>query len=217
LIQLDKYKNATYEICEPVAWDNIGFYDNLKKPVSEADLIIYGSLASRNEATRKTLFEILEMSEATRLLDVNLRPPFDKQEIIEQLLHLSDFVKLNNFELEKIAAWHNKSGKLPILTEWLSEFYQCADVCVTRGANGALFFTGNKLYEHRGFKVNTIDTVGAGDAFLASLVFHLSQFHSPGKSLEYACATGAFVATQKGAVPHYSVSDIEKIIKSASF
>ncbi len=216
LVHLDENKNATYEICEPVAWDNICITEEMKNLVAKADLIVYGSLASRNETTRKTLFEILELSQATRLLDVNLRPPFDNREFVEQLLHLSDFVKLNDDELVKIAGWHNQTGKLPKLTEWLSEFYQCADVCVTRGANGALLFTGNTIYEHPGFQVNAVDTVGAGDSFLASLIAHLSHFHSPEKSLEYACATGAFVASRPGAVPNYSEDEIEKIIISAS-
>jgi hypothetical protein len=30
---------------------------------------------------------------------VNLRPPFDTRDVVEKLLHLADFVKLNNDEL----------------------------------------------------------------------------------------------------------------------
>ncbi len=214
LIHLDKNRNATYEICEPVAWDNINWNNEIKKIAGEAELIIFGSLASRNIITRKTLLEMLDSTDAIRLLDVNLRPPYDNNEWIEKLLHLSDFVKLNDDELVKIASWNNKSGKTLKLLEWFSEFYQCPEICVTRGANGAILYTENTIYEHPGFKVNAVDTVGAGDSFLASLIANLSKNEHPQKALEHACATGAFVASQMGAVPNYTETDIQKIISS---
>lgn len=215
LVHLDENKNATYEICKPVAWDNIIADKSMEELVSKASIIIFGSLASRSEVTRNTLIQLLKNSDAKRLFDVNLRPPFDDREVVESFLRLSDFAKLNDEELVKIAAWHNKSGKLAKLTEWLSEFYQCPDVCVTRGANGALLYISNTFFEHPGFKINAVDTVGAGDSFLASLVANLEKMHSPQKSLEYACATGAFVASQPGAVPSYSEKDIEKLFQSS--
>ncbi len=58
MVHLDKNKNATYEICEPVAWDNIHFVKLNKNILSEASFIIFGSLASRNITTRETLFNI---------------------------------------------------------------------------------------------------------------------------------------------------------------
>ncbi|MBK6285985.1 MAG: hypothetical protein IPF54_27855 [Draconibacterium sp.] len=38
-------------------------------------------------------------------------------------------------------------------------------VCVTKGDKGALLYCEGDFYEHPGFKVNAVDTVGAGDAF----------------------------------------------------
>ncbi|MDX1284920.1 MAG: PfkB family carbohydrate kinase, partial [Draconibacterium sp.] len=81
------------------------------------------------------------------------------------------------------------------------------------GANGAVLYVDKKLYEHPGFRVKAVDTVGAGDSFLASLVAGLLEDQSPEEALEKACATGAFVASQKGAVPDYSEKDIENIRK----
>jgi len=214
LVHIDKNKNASYEICEPVAWDNIQINEANKNAAVNADLIIFGSLALRKQTSRTTLFQLLDISKATRLLDVNLRPPYDKQKIVEELLHKSDFIKLNDDELDVIASWSNKKGSIPELINWLAEFYKCKTVCVTRGANGAALYIENKFYEHPGFKVKAADTVGAGDSFLASLVANLSENIHPQKALENACATGAFVATQKGAVPDYTDIEIEKIISS---
>jgi fructokinase len=216
LVHLDGNKNATYEICEPVAWDNIEMNRETEEEAAGAGLIIYGSLASRRETTRKTLLEIFEASEAVRLLDVNLRPPYDNPKWIEKLLHYSDFIKLNDFELATIASWNKMTGKTNRLITWFSEFYQCPEVCVPRGENGAIFLSGTNIYEHPGFRVNTVDTVGAGDSFLASLVASLSNHTHPQVALEKACATGALVASRRGAVPDYSENDIKEIINSSA-
>ena len=212
LIHLDEKKNATYEICEPVAWDNILYNEENKEAAQKADLIIFGSLASRNKTTRETLFHILENTKATRLLDVNLRPPYDKPDTINEMLRKADFIKLNNDELKIIAGWHQKFGPEAELIQWISDFFQCPTICVTRGENGAALLFDNQIYEHPGFKVEAADTVGAGDSFLASLVANLAQNNSPQEALEYAGATGAFVASQKGAVPYYSEKEIKKIM-----
>ena len=209
LVHLDSEKNATYEICEPVAWDNIQYSKEFKQLAAKTDLVVFGTLALRNESTRQTLLKFLNHSPAKRFLDVNLRPPFDKKEVVEKMLFLSDFAKLNNDELATIAGWNRKTGREENLIRWFSKHYNFNAVCVTRGANGAALFIQNELFEHPGFKVQTVDTVGAGDSFLAGLIAQLSAGNSPEKALEYACATGAFVASQPGAVPEYSKEDIE--------
>ncbi|MBT3386268.1 MAG: carbohydrate kinase [Prolixibacteraceae bacterium] len=217
LVHLDEQKNATYEICEPVAWDNIQLNKEIEEVASNSGLIIYGSLASRNQTSRETLFSLLKSSKATRLLDVNLRPPYDKPEVVEKLLFMSDFIKLNDDELYAIASWKNKSGNETELIQWFAEYFKCSSVCVTRGANGAVLFINKKIYDHPGFIINAVDTVGAGDSFLASLVAGLSNNADPVKALEFACATGAFVASQKGAVPEYSEKEINGIINPSSY
>ncbi len=213
LVHLDAHKNATYEICEPVAWDNIQLTDNLKELAAKAGLIIFGSLAARNETTRGVLNYLLENTPAIKFLDVNLRTPYDKRDWIETLLHKADFVKLNDDELARIAKWNNVSGNETELLRWLSKFFSCQCVCVTRGANGALLLLEDQIIQHRGFKVNAVDTVGAGDAFLAGLVVQLSEEKSPEEALEFACATGAFVASRSGAVPIYSKDNIESMFR----
>ena len=211
LVTLDKNKNATYEICEPVAWDNIQYISDLDKAADAADLIIYGSLASRSNITRNTLFQLLKKTTALKLLDVNLRPPYVKPDFINDLLRRSDFVKLNDDELKIIAGWSGQRGEEKELIQWMTKQYNCETICVTRGANGALLYTQNKLYKHPGFPVNAVDTVGAGDSFLAGLVTQLSKNMPAQTALEYACATGALVASKPGAVPDYSREEIEKI------
>ncbi len=211
LVHLDKDNNATYEICHPVAWDNILSNKTLSGLAEQAGLIVFGSLASRDTTTRNTLKQLLK-NNTTKLFDVNLRPPYNSKEIIEEFLQISEMVKLNDDELLEIAGWYGKSGTEKELTTWISEKFECELVCITRGANGALLYFENKFYENMGFKVTTVDTVGAGDSFLAGLIGSLMNQQTPDKALEYACATGAFVASKAGATPNYTSKDIYQFI-----
>ena len=212
LVHLDKNNNASYEICEPVAWDNIQLNDDLSKKAKNSGLIIYGSLASRNKTTRETLLNLLD-NDALKLIDVNLRQPYDKQEVLEQLLAKSDIVKLNDDELRTFAGWNGiKSDTEKELIKWFVQHYKVEMLCVTRGEKGAAMFYENKLYQHPGFKVNAVDTVGAGDAFLAGLVAAFLQNKPASNALTFACATGAFVASKAGATPEYDMNEITAIM-----
>lgn len=212
LVKLDKNKNATYEICEPVAWDNISLSDSLLQAAQNSGLLVYGSLASRNKNTRETLSQLLE-TKAIKLIDVNLRPPFDKPEVVELLLSKSDIVKLNEDELDIIGRWHDISTTdEEQKVKWLVDQFDVKMLCVTKGADGAFLYSDNEFFHHPGYKVRAIDTVGAGDAFLAGLITALLKKQSPGSALNLACATGAFVASKAGATPEYNWQEIQEII-----
>ncbi|WP_319271368.1 carbohydrate kinase [uncultured Draconibacterium sp.] len=214
LVHLDENNNATYEICEPVAWDCIQLTDSLMKKAKQAGLLIYGSLASRDPLTRETLLNLLDY-DGVKLIDVNFRKPYDSQEVVERLLERTDIVKLNDEELQVFAAWHNRSESNEYkLIEWFVTKYNIEMLCVTKGEKGALLYCNGKFYEHPGFKVNAVDTVGAGDAFLAGLIASLLNKKEPADALAFACATGAFVASKAGATPKYNMDEIEEILST---
>lgn len=73
-------------------------------------------------------------------------------------------------------------------------------VAVTQGAEGAyLFDAQDKLLKADGFKVEMVDSTGAGDAFFAGLVAGLAQNWELEKALKLAVANGAAVTTAIGA------------------
>ncbi len=214
LVQLDENNNATYEICEPVAWDNLQLTESLAEKAANSGVLIYGSLASRNQQTRQTLLKLLE-ADALKLIDVNLRKPYDRRELVEPLLHKSDVIKLNDDELLVFAAWYAKQNlNEQQLIQWLADHYGAKLVCVTKGENGASLYCEGRFYHHPGFKIHAVDTVGAGDAFLAGLLAALFDQKSHDEALAFACATGAFVASKAGATPEYKMQEIERILFS---
>ncbi len=203
--------DATYDIVFPSAWDFIEIPQNLK----EKDFIlIFGSLASRNHTSRETLFSLLEKAQIA-LFDVNFRAPHYTRELIEDLLGKSDIIKLNEDEIRIIGSWLGHDDKpLTDICKALDSIYELIQIIVTLGSEGAMVYANDQIYRHNGFKVNVTDTVGSGDSFLASYLAQYLKGLSIPECLEMACATGAYVATQNGAVPKYQMSDLYHIINA---
>ncbi len=214
LVHLDENHEARYEICEPVAWDCIEPLSQLLTEAASCGIIVFGTLASRNPKTRNTLFEILNGPQL-KVLDVNLRPPYHDRKIIEPLLRKAHMVKLNSDELQTIALWFgHDSGEEKTQMQLLMEQFSWKMVVVTRGEKGALVYDGHQFLEHEGFKVRAIDTVGAGDAFIAAFLAGYLNEEPLEEALSMACAAGAFVATQPGATPDYHLNQIFGISKT---
>ncbi|HKK41730.1 MAG TPA: carbohydrate kinase [Bacteroidales bacterium] len=212
-VELEPNNQVRFEIVDNVAWDRIEFSESLRKEAEQADVIIYGTLASRHLLTRQTVIDIIDINNGLKFIDVNLRAPYNNKDIVEQLIRKATIVKLNNDELRLIAGWYNKNYNESDLAEWFCEKYPCEILCVTRGDKGAFLYNNGKYFEHQGFKVDVKDTVGSGDAFLAGFLSKYLSGDSLNLSLEYACATGALVATKAGGTPSYKESEISRIIQ----
>jgi fructokinase len=209
----DGNNEMRYDIVKPVAWDFIITENRFHRLLTEADYFVYGSLAARSSASRGTLLQLLETAK-TKVLDINLRPPHFSQPIVEELLKKADFLKLNRSELHLIAGWFSRHATILDQLHAIRERFQIESIVVTMGAAGSLFFYNGVIYEHPGISVPVADTVGSGDAFLAGLLGRLLQQASPGEALEFANALGAYVATQRGACPPYSLDQLHQLIKT---
>ena len=56
--------------------------------------------------------------------------------------------------------------------------------------------------------VDVVDTVGAGDSFLGSLLYQLCSDNNPQYAIDFACAVGAMVAQSAGATPVLTLEQI---------
>jgi fructokinase len=206
-VVLDENKNASYDILKPAAWDFLELKPELLTSMQGARAIVFGSLAQRAEETRNTIRALL-YSNTLAVFDVNLRPPFDDKEIVEESLYLADLVKLNEDELVQLQDWFEISGSMQQAANNLKEKFNCQAICITRGHNGAVLLNNTTWLEHPGYKVDVCDTVGSGDSFLAALLHGFFSGREGNDLLNFANAVGAYVATQQGAIPDL---DMEKI------
>jgi len=197
---LNEKGSATYEIFRPVAWDFIALNEANERLISETDIFIFGSLACRNKVSKSTLLGLIEQAKFS-VFDVNLRKPDYTYKLISELMQKADFVKLNDEELTEITSELNfKGSSMKEQIQFLSEKTQTQSICVTRGSEGAILYLDESFYENSGYTVKVEDTVGAGDSFLASLIFKLYiQNEKPENALDFACRMGALVASKKGA------------------
>ncbi len=207
---LDEKGSATYDIEFPRAWDNINFLEKTMKLVKESDAFYYGSLVARNELSKSTLFKLIEKAKY-RICDLNLRPPHYTTEGLVELMEKADFLKLNDDELFEISKeLGSKYNSIEQNVKFISEKTNTKSVCVTKGPHGALLLSKGKLYYNSGYKIKVVDTVGAGDSFLASLISKLLNDENPQNAIDYACAVGALVAQSEGANPVITPEDIDK-------
>ncbi len=207
-VTLSAAGQPSYTIEEGVAWDDIGGTGEWRAAVPGAEAIVFGSLAARTAANRDTLDELLATPSVLRVMDVNLRAPFDDRESVLSLAARADWIKLNEHELEVLSGRAAKSeawpGSVLPAIEALADAAGRRRICVTGGERGAVLWNDGVCVTAAAPPVVVCDTIGAGDAFTAALVDGLLT--APGEdaaTLGRACALGALVASLPGGQPDY--------------
>jgi fructokinase len=190
-----------FDIAAPAAWDAIDADEAAKVVGDEPFHLVFGTLAQRDERSRRTIRELWEKA-AARFYDVNLRPPFTNGELVIDSLKAADMVKVNADELGIIASWHDlATDNKQQAAQQLLQKYDAAVFVVTEGSQGAWLVTADEYFEHPGVSVQVADTVGSGDAFFATLIEGYINSRPWTECLARANRRGAYVASQNGATP----------------
>ena len=214
-VTLDQNGAASYEIAYPAAWDKIDLVPTLEEEVAQADLFLFGSLVTRDVVSKKSLLSLLKKA-SFKVFDVNLRAPHYSQTLIEDLMQKADLIKFNDEELAEISkAMGYQEKSLEKQLRFISVKTNTLKVCVTKGGDGALLLLNDQLYDQKGFPIKVVDTVGAGDSFLAILLEGLLTDKAPEIALENACAMGAMVASSTGANPKITPEELHHFIKAS--
>jgi len=202
-----------YEILHPVAWDFIEATSEAIKIASNAAVLVYGSLACRNDASKKALMTLLESTRAIKICDVNFRTPHYSKELVDDLLRSADVVKMNQDELEIISSWHQVQGTPEETAVLLRNRFGLKRLIVTLGANGALLVDDSGVHRSKIYKVEVKDTIGSGDSFLAGIIKNLLLDKPANEMINYACALGALVAQHHGANPPITENEILELMR----
>src|SRR5215204_1255738 len=210
---LNDHHEVVYDIAYPSSWDFIEWKDEYIPLLEGAKYFVYGSLTSRNKASRDTLEQLLEIAK-TKVLDINLRPPHFSRTQVEFLLQKADILKMNIAELELITGWFTQFTSTEDRIKLIQDRFKIDTVIVTMGANGAIVNAKEKLYRHSGFTVTVADTIGSGDSFLSGFLYQLLIGSTVKDALDFSSAIGAFIATQAGACPDYEISQITNLVTS---
>ena len=193
-IELDDGE-PSYDIIEPCAFDNIDKTSEL----DSCSLLYHGSLALRNNQSKKAFQQLLLSRPSLVFVDVNLRSPWWKKETLLETLKHAHWVKLNTGELDLLYP----SGKAT--KERLSSFmndYCLEGIVLTHGDKGAEMLTANnEHYTVEPTKITQIqDTVGAGDAFSSIVIMGLKNNWLLSDTLERAQQFASAIVQNRGAI-----------------
>lgn len=173
------------------------------------DILHCCSLALVASECRQTLAHALaQLRNANGVLsfDINLRSQMwaDKTEMltrIDQLARQSDILKMSLEELH----WLTQSEDAEVALQRLTAYPARLKV-ITQGAEGALVLWQERWIAFSSYRVESIDTTGAGDAFMAGLLAAIAAHGWPENETELcdlmaqASACGALATTRKGAL-----------------
>ncbi len=202
---LDPKGTAAYHIMRRVAWDHIPVTSTLLRQPPPA-AIVFGTLALRERANRVALAGLFSAwPTAVRVLDLNLRAPFDRGPAIEFAATRAQILKLNAEELAQLSGKRSRgAAQLEKSARHLSARRSLPRICVTAGELGAGLLWDGLWFWETGRRVAVRDTIGSGDAFLAAfLAAILGRGEAPSVALTLACRMGEFVAGCDGATPPY--------------
>ncbi len=73
-------------------------------------------------------------------------------------------------------------------------------LCVTLGARGAVMLAGDALVQAPGYRIEAVDTTGAGDVFRGAFIYALLRGDAPFEMLRFANAAAAVSCTRQGAI-----------------
>ena len=213
-VSIDSIGSAKYEISKNVAWDFIEALPETIKLVSNSSAFIFGSLIARGKSF-EALKSFLKISKFC-VFDLNLRPPFFSKSLIIQLMNQSDMLKFNDDELYQIASIIESSfDSIEKHIEFIAKQTNTDIICVTKGMNGAVLYYKGDWFYNNGYKVEVVDTVGAGDSFLATLVNGIIKNEPLQETIDYACAMGAIVANSPGANPSINMRELKSFIENS--
>lgn len=183
--------------------------DSLARHVAGNDqprLIYFGTLAQRNSVSRNALGALLELFPAPRFVDLNLRPPWVSREVCERSLLHAAIVKLSEDELRVVAGWANTSAgdsSTVALGKSVAKHFGIGSLFVTCGARGAWCVSDGEVTEAPAVQAATAngDTVGAGDAFSATVIAGAIAGWTLSLTLERAGRFATRVCGIRGATP----------------
>lgn len=144
------------------------------------DMIHFGSatalLSVPFSKTYEQLMQTLSLQNHFISFDPNYRADLwkhDTEQFIQKcqpFVEAAHFIKMSDEELLLFARTDNFEQAI----EWLTQFND-KTIAVTQGASGTMLIQNGQITTVPAFAVNSIDTTGAGDAFVGAVLYQLSK------------------------------------------
>ena len=194
----------SYDIAAGSAWDYIPWSAAVDGAAQRADAICFGTIARASPVSRATIRRAVAGTRDTawRLFDVNLRQNYYDSGLVVESLELANAVKLNEEELPVVARLCGlASGSSVEQLRALCQRFGLRLAALTQGPKGSVLVTAGDAWHAPAPKTRVVDTVGAGDAFTATLLVGILAGESMAAVNRRANVIAAYVCSQPGATP----------------
>lgn len=137
---------------------------------------------------------------------------------IEEIYSYVDYLIINQTEAEVL------SGIYPENEDSMKQSYRIlakqgiTNLIITLGEAGSVYIDSYAFVEAEAFKINPVDTTGAGDAFIGAFVYALLAQKDIREILSFANSAGSFACMRYGAEDAMgSLHEIEEFIKESRY
>ena len=211
----------TFYRTKPAADELLSAEDVTEKLIAGASFVNFGSIPLIREPARSATHRIARLArehDVPVAFDVNFREHLWEgreaaREAVDPLLDLSTIVKLGDDELEPLLGTDDIDEAARTLLDRGVPL-----VLVSKGPDGAFYATSEFRGEVPAFDIEeVVDATGAGDAFLAAALVHLSDGAFTEEQVREAtlrgCAAGALACTAYGAMSALpNLDKLERIV-----
>ena len=197
------------------AWERIACNAATALEISEAGVLVYGTLAQRTAEGLAGWEAAIAAaaSRCTKVCDVNLRrrangAMIEDRHVLERALAVADVIKVNDRELDVIAAEFGYRDPIATLGDGGRRI-----LAVTHGAAGStLYGKDGPLHIPAVSAPAGGDNVGCGDAYVALLVLTMTMGWDLEASGHAAARWAAAVAGVRGATPMFEDAQIAALL-----
>ena len=192
--------------------------------VQSAEVFHYGSVSLSHSPSREATLHAIQSAKAGGAMlsyDPNLRLPLwdnanDAKHWIWEVMPYADVVKISEEEWEFVTGNAELKGGIERILGFGVKL-----LVITLGERGCYYTNGTADGYVEGYAVEVVDTLGAGDAFVAAMLMQLMK-HENIRSLDastldaimrYANAAGALATQKVGVIPALPTpSEIEQFL-----
>ncbi len=186
--------------------------------IENSRMFHFGTVSMSTEPSREANFQAAKFAKRMGIpvsLDPNLRIPLWKdlaeaKRVILQAIELADYVKVSDYEL----AFLTETADIATGVHVLNSLFDIKFLCVTMGEKGCAFLSKQGNFTAEGYKVDCVDTTGAGDAFYGCLLSQLVDknveeftYEELCNAMRFANAAGALATLSYGGIPSLPAGD----------
>lgn len=232
IASIDKSGNSVYAFYKnPAGLSIVPLKTAPKSLLNTCKFLHFGSSFSyQKETFMETLKYIKYLKKRGVFIsfDPNLRPYAikDKNEVKKRVLSLLELVNMAKLSVQDLEFLTGRKSPLKGL-EKIKKLTSC-EIILTMGTKGAMYMSlraptksgRSNLIKIPAFKVKVADTIGAGDAYTAALLFRLNKigesrfFKNIKPNMVFASAVSAIICTAPGS--HQALKNIKQVNSFAS-